>query len=101
MQMTLYPPTPGATGVVFGATGRALAVTDGRIEADLSPEEVENATDAGFTQAAPTTTVAPAPASAPEPVVEPAPEPVVEPAPEPVVEPAPEPVVEPAPPAAL
>ncbi len=114
MQTTLYPPTPAVTGITFGATGRALAVVDGRIEADLSPEEVENATEAGFTQAAPTTTVEPAPtaptaAPQPEPIVEPAPaveptpaptpEPVPAPTPEPtpVAEPAPEPVVQPAP----
>jgi len=131
MQTTLYPPTPAVTGITFGATGRALAVVDGRIEADLSPEEVENATEAGFTQAAPTTTVEPAPAAPtttvepapaaptaapqPEPLVEPAPaveptpaptpEPVPTPTPEPtpVAEPAPapEPVVQPASPAAL
>ena len=101
MQMTLYPPTPGTTGIVFGATGRALAVVDGRVEADLSPEEVENATEAGFTQAAPTTTVEPAPPASPAPTAATQPEPVVEPTPAPTPEPAPEPVVEPAPPAAL
>jgi len=115
MQTTLYPPTPAVTGITFGATGRALAVVDGRIEADLSPEEVENATEAGFTQAAPTTTVEPAPTAPTAPTAAPQPEPLVEPAPAveivpaptpeptPVVEPAPapEPVVQPAPPAAL